>query len=395
MFRLPYGSETQAAVPSPAPPDPPYVNNTLEKSQISSCGIVLAGGETVGHNALGSPRGGYWNEAAPRGKCAGHRRRTLLCRTTVSVEKTLPDLQFMKLTRRQFLKLNGLAAASLSLTGSFGGTGRLSGIPNQKKPNILLIVADDMGFSDLGCYGSEISTPNIDNLSANGLRGTQFYNTARCCPSRAALLTGLYPHKTGMGWMTVADLGQPGYIGELNDHCITIAQGLRPAGYRCYASGKWHVVFNSHMGPNGPKHNWPLQRGFDRYYGGLGGDGSHYKPIALTRDNTRIEAPDENYYYTDAVADNAVEFVNDHYSAQANEPFFMYVPFYAPHRPLHAKPADIAKRFENGATGGKRSWASSVERGTCRPETIPYGHGRMFPQTKSRFGICAWLRMRR
>jgi arylsulfatase A-like enzyme len=153
----------------------------------------------------------------------------------------------------------------------------------------------------------------------------------------------LYPHKTGLGWMTVADLGKPGYIGELNDHCITIAQGLKPAGYRCYISGKWHVVFNKHMEAESPKDNWPLQRGFDRYYGGLAGDGSYYKPLALTRDNTRIEAPDEDYYYTDAIADNAVTFVNDHYSSHRDEPFFMYVPFYAPHRPLHAKPQDIAK----------------------------------------------------
>jgi arylsulfatase len=107
-----------------------------------------------------------------------------------------------------------------------------------------------------------------------------------------------------MGWMAVSDLGQPGYIGELNEYCITIAQALKAAGYRCYASGKWHFVFDKYMQPDSPKNNRLLQRGFDRYYGGLAGDGSHYKPLAVTRDNTRIEAPDENYYYTDATADN-------------------------------------------------------------------------------------------
>ena len=250
----------------------------------------------------------------------------------------------MKLTRRQFLKVNGMAAACLSMTGCIEGAHRISSAGGPKRPNILLIVADDMGFSDLGCYGSEISTPNIDRLAANGLRGTQFYNMARCCPSRACLLTGLYPHQTGLGWMTVSDLGQPGYIGELNDHCITLAQGLKPAGYRCYASGKWHVVFDKDMGPDSPKHNWPLQRGFDRYYGGLAGDGGYYKPLALTRDNTSIEAPDEDYYYTDAIADNAVQIRERSLLAtHGDEPFFMYVPFYAPHRPLHAKAQDIAK----------------------------------------------------
>jgi arylsulfatase A-like enzyme len=249
----------------------------------------------------------------------------------------------MKLTRRHFLQINGATATYLSLGGCLDGFGGTAATQRQRKPNILLIMADDMGFSDLGCYGSEINTPNIDRLAANGMRCTQFYNTARCCPSRASLLTGLYSHKAGMGWMTVSDLGQPGYIGELNEHCITIAQGLKPAGYRCYMSGKWHVVFDRDMGPEGPKHNWPLQRGFDRYYGSLAGDGSYYKPPALTRDNTRIEAPDENYYYTDAITDNAVQFVTDHYSTHRDDPFFMYVAYYAPHRPLHAKAEDIAK----------------------------------------------------
>ena len=249
----------------------------------------------------------------------------------------------MKLTRRQFLEINALAA-SLSVGGCVSGGGtRSEGQAGAKRPNILLIVADDMGFSDLGCYGSEINTPNIDRLAANGLRGTQFYNTSRCCPSRACLLTGLYPHKAGDGWMSVSDLGQPGYTGELNDHCITLAQALKPAGYRCYMSGKWHVVFDKYMEQDSPKDNWPLQRGFDRYYGGLAGDGGYYKPLALTRDNTRIEAPDEGYYYTDAITENAAEFVDEHYTSNAEDPFFMYVAYYAPHRPLQAKAEDIAK----------------------------------------------------
>ncbi len=129
-----------------------------------------------------------------------------------------------------------------------------------RRPNIIIIMCDDMGFSDLGCYGSEIHTPNLDALAADGLRFTQFYNAARCCPSRASLLTGLYPHQAGMGHMTENSYpGLDGYAGNLNDHCVTIAQVLKPAGYATYMVGKWHVT--SHESPKGPKDNWPIQRG--------------------------------------------------------------------------------------------------------------------------------------
>src|SRR5438105_11262584 len=132
----------------------------------------------------------------------------------------------------------------------------------QKQQNVLIILADDMGFSDAGCYGGEIETPNLDALAANGLRFTQFYNTARCCPTRASLLTGLYPHQAGVGHM-MEDKGKPGYRGDLSPNAVTIAEALKPAGYRAYAVGKWHVTrFTS---PDGPKLNWPLQRGFERY----------------------------------------------------------------------------------------------------------------------------------
>ncbi len=243
------------------------------------------------------------------------------------------------MNRRKFLKVTGLSVASFAL----GGCGEELLKTSPKKPNILLIMVDDMGFSDIGCYGGEIDTPNIDRLAANGVRFTQFYNTGRCCPTRASLLTGLYAHKTGMGWMTASNLGHRGYTGDLNENCITIAQALKGSGYRCYISGKWHVTFDKYFGEEGPKHNWPLQRGFDRFYGGLSGGGSYYRPTSLTLDNTRLEAPRDNYYYTDATADYAVKFIDEHYSEHRDEPFFMYTAFYAPHRPLHAKPEDIAK----------------------------------------------------
>ena len=133
-----------------------------------------------------------------------------------------------------------------------------------ERPNIVLIMADDMGYSDIGCYGGEVETPNLDGLAAGGLRFTQFYNTGRCCPTRASLLTGLYPHQAGVGWM-MTDSGHDGYRGDLNQNCRTIAEVLRPAGYNTYMCGKWHVT--KQESAMGERYNWPLQRGFDRFYG--------------------------------------------------------------------------------------------------------------------------------
>ena len=210
-----------------------------------------------------------------------------------------------------------------------------------ERPNIVVIMADDMGFSDIGCYGGEIDTPNLDRLAKNGLRFRQFYNTARCCPTRASLMTGLYPHQAGMGWMTVRDLERPGYRGALNRSCATIAEILRTAGYGTYLSGKWHLVLDKNW--DGPKHNWPLQRGFDRFFGTINGAGSFWTPATLTRDNERIEAPKEGFFYTDAINDHAVTFIEDHLKATPKRPFFVYVSHTAPHWPLHAHEEDIAK----------------------------------------------------
>ena len=152
-------------------------------------------------------------------------------------------------------------------------------------PNIILIMSDDMGFSDLGCYGGEIQTPNLDRLAKGGVRMSQFYNAGRCCPTRASLLTGLYPHQAGIGHM-MEDRGHDGYRGDLNNRCTTIAEVLKTAGYRTYAVGKWHVT--KHAQPEGPKLNWPLHRGFNRFYGTITGAGSFYDPGTLTRDDTMI-----------------------------------------------------------------------------------------------------------
>ncbi len=247
-------------------------------------------------------------------------------------------------SRRGFLKAMGLGAASLVLPGCAGASEGFFGKKAAGRPNIILIMADDMGYSDIGCYGGEISTPNLDRLAAGGLRFTQFYNTARCCPTRASLMTGLYPHQTGVGHM-VSDRGLDGYRGDLNNHCVTIAEVLKQAGYATYMSGKWHVT--KHRGPDGPKYNWPRQRGFDRFFGTIHGAGSFYDPCSLARDNTQIPPGSDDFYYTNAISDNAVKFVREHTArvpakGGAN-PFFMYVAYTAPHWPMHALPRDIAK----------------------------------------------------
>lgn len=228
------------------------------------------------------------------------------------------------------------------------------------RPNIIVILSDDMGYSDIGCYGSEIKTPTLDTLADNGLRFSQFYNTARCCPTRASLLTGLYPHQAGIGHMVTGnyDISKfPGFQMGLNQRCQTIAEVLKPAGYKTYMTGKWHVCNN--IRPEGTKKNWPRQRGFDHFYGTITGAGSFYDPAALCRDNTLItpendtEYQPESYYYTDAIGDNAVSFLKQHHDQSADAPFFLYVAFTSAHWPMHALPEDIAKYdgvYDNGFT---------------------------------------------
>jgi arylsulfatase A-like enzyme len=220
-------------------------------------------------------------------------------------------------------------------------------------PNIIYILADDMGFSDIGCYGGEIDTPNLDALAKGGLRFTQFYNTARCCPTRASLLTGLYPHQAGIGHM-MEDRKLEGYTGNLNKKCVTIAEALKPAGYKSYAVGKWHVTNVTHPKSDADKFNWPLQRGFDRFYGTIHGAGSFFDPNTLTRDNQYIspfndaEYPADDYYYTNAISDHAARFIREHDKAK---PFFLYVAYTAAHWPMHAKEKDIAKYKGRYAAG--------------------------------------------
>jgi len=220
------------------------------------------------------------------------------------------------------------------------------------RPNIVIIMADDMGYSDIGCYGSEISTPNIDRLAANGLRFKNFYNNAKCCPSRASLLTGLYNHEAGMGNMvTNADAEiQPGpYQGFLNENCMTIAEVLRTGGHSTYMSGKWHLGER-------PEH-WPLQRGFDKYFGLISGASSYFEIIKEPRIRTMAYGnkswtpPAKGFYLTDAISDSAVAFINSHSKEKKENPFFLYVAYTSPHWPLHALEEDI-KKYEGRYTTG-------------------------------------------
>lgn len=237
---------------------------------------------------------------------------------------------------------------------------------NVDRPNILLIMADDLGYSDIGCYGSEIATPALDKLAEEGMRFSQFYNTARCCPTRASLLTGLYPHQTGLGRMVTtkpnSEVGP--YQGYINDQCVTLGEVLKTAGYSTYMSGKWHVgEFED---------QWPKNRGFDKYYGLISGamnyfDISKSKRKGLERtflkDGVPYKPPSDEFYATDSFTDEALNFLNEH--SYDEKPFFLYLAYTAPHWPLHAYPEDIEKyigKYNKGWTHLRESrWEKQKE----------------------------------
>jgi arylsulfatase A-like enzyme len=208
-----------------------------------------------------------------------------------------------------------------------------------RRPDVVVILADDMGFSDLGCYGGEIRTPHTDRLGRDGVRFSAFYNTARCSPSRASLLTGLHPHQTGIGILTNDDAPR-GYRGALNDRCVTAAEVLSESGYATCLTGKWHLASEMRV----PNDAWPTRRGFDRFFGTLTGCGSYYDPGTLTRgeSDASAEARRPGFFYTDAIADEAVAFVEEQVANAPDQPFFLYTAFTAPHWPLHAPEADVA-----------------------------------------------------
>lgn len=222
---------------------------------------------------------------------------------------------------------------------------RCSSETDEHRPNIILILADDLGFSDLCCYGGEIETPNLDYLARNGLRFSQFYNGARCCPTRASLLTGLYAHQTGIGHMT-ENLEFQAYTGELSNLTPTIAEVLKKSGYLTYMAGKWHVTQNTRL--SDLEKNRPLNRGFDHFYGTLPGHGSFWDPAGLMEDEKFIE-PEGDYDYTEAISDYACRYIRE--ATRKGNPFFLYVAYTAPHYPLHARKEIIRKYEKTFKTG--------------------------------------------
>jgi len=217
-------------------------------------------------------------------------------------------------------------------------------------------MVDDMGFSDIGCYGAEIQTPHLDRLGREGVRFSQFYNGARCCPTRASLLTGLYAHQAGVGAM-INPGDRPAYLGHLNDRCVTIAEALRPAGYRTLMAGKWHVGGRYDLrnpdqwrrDAGDPGHPIPVQRGFDEHYGILCGAASYFNPPTLIHNDRFIPPDTDDYYFTDALGDHACRMVRQ--AADDHTPFFLYWAPTAPHWPLHARPRDIERYRGKYAAG--------------------------------------------
>lgn len=224
----------------------------------------------------------------------------------------------------------------------------------KERPNILIILADDLGYSDLGSYGGEIQTPNLDGLANNGIRFTQLYNSARCCPSRASLLTGLFPHQSGIGDFVGADKGFPGYAGRLKSSAVTLAEVLQPAGYRTFSAGKWHV--------NKPG---PTERGFEEFYGfteSYGVDSWEEKWMErLPEGREKREYKEGEFFATNAITDHALDFLNLG-KETPEKPWFMYLAYQAPHFPLQAPAADIEKYKEVYKIGWDSIRAQRLER---------------------------------
>jgi arylsulfatase A-like enzyme len=276
--------------------------------------------------------------------------------------------------------LAGFSACKSTVTETSGN--------GDQRPNIILIMADDLGYSDLGCYGSEIKTPNIDYLASNGIKFSRFYNTSRCCPTRAALLTGLYNHQAGIGEMT-EDRSHPGYRGHLADNTVTLAEVLKDAGYRTGMVGKWHVsntvvqkdpkaqlAWLNHQTEHplfSPLEQYPTNRGFEKYYGNIWGVVDFFDPFSLVNGTTPVKTVPKNYYHTDAISDTSVAYIKEF--SKSGKPFFLYVAQTAPHWPLHALPEDIEKYKDTYQVGWdairEARYQKMVKLGLIDPATSP------------------------
>ncbi|TAN10555.1 MAG: arylsulfatase, partial [Rhizobiaceae bacterium] len=242
-------------------------------------------------------------------------------------------------------------------------------------PNILVVLFDDMGFGSLGCYGSEISTPNIDALASRGLIYNNFHTTALCSPTRASLLTGRDHHAVGMSTIANADSGFPSKRGLIRHNAATIADMLKEEGYSTYAVGKWHLAPSDQLSAAGPFDHWPLGRGFEKYYGFLEALTDQFRP-SLTRDNQHVvqpKSPDDGYTLNEDLVDNAVQFLTDHVSLAPAKPFFMYFALGAMHSPHQAPRAFLEKyrgKYDVGWDAVREARLKrQIERGIVPPGT--------------------------
>ncbi|HRD29594.1 MAG TPA: arylsulfatase, partial [Caulobacter sp.] len=240
--------------------------------------------------------------------------------------------------------------------------------PPKGAPNILVVLFDDVGFSDFGCYGSPIETPTIDALAAGGLRYTGFHTTAMCSTTRAALLTGRNHHSVGVGCLANFDSGFPGYRGKIAREAGTLPEMLKPHGYRSYMVGKWHVTPLTESGATGPFDGWPLGRGFDRFYGFLDAETDQYSP-ELVRDNTPVAAPgtyETGYHLTEDLVDQAIRYIADHTADNPETPWLTWLALGACHAP-HQVPRDIIEKYDAVFSGG---WDVERERRLARQKAL-------------------------
>ncbi|MCY3851440.1 MAG: arylsulfatase [Acidimicrobiaceae bacterium] len=243
-------------------------------------------------------------------------------------------------------------------------------------PNVIVMLADDLGFADLGCYGSEIDTPELDALAANGVRYTNFHVNPMCSPTRASMLTGLNHHLAGMGHVAHSDPGFPGYAHEIRDDAVTMAEIFRDHGWASLMVGKWHLCKDSSLSEAGPRNSWPLQKGFERYYGILDGFTNFHQPHRLYEDNHHINVdqyPDD-YYFTDDLTDQAIKMIDEVRSSHPAKPFFLYYSHGAVHAPLQAKQQDMDK-YRGAYDAGwdqirEQRFARQKELGVIAPDAV-------------------------
>jgi arylsulfatase len=247
--------------------------------------------------------------------------------------------------------------------------------PPQGSPNVVLVLLDDMGFSDVGPYGSEIPTPTIDRLASEGVRFTNYHTAPLCSPARAAIQTGMNPHRAGFAGVANFDPGFPGWTMEIDPAIETLPQALRAAGYATFAVGKWHLTRDAAMNAGAPRDSWPLQVGYERYYGVLEGWTNLHQPHALVRDNSPLDVDEypDGYYFTDDITDQAITYLKELRAHDADRPFFLYLAHGAVHGPLHAKGTDLARhrgRYEAGWDEVRAArFARQLEMGLFPPGT--------------------------